>query len=392
MFKRYRVSRVIKWLFLYQAIIEFGHRFAVLGQADEDYDAESFQYDLNWVYHFIFLMSQIDSVTIVAILKTALGDYDQGVVPGALNECPEIPIAPEKIEPECTYDQESGHYHFRARAYDPFMGRFLQTDPLGYVDSMNLYQAFNMNPFNFTDPMGMETAFTSWYVNAPMWNQHLPKHLQVKTIQDYVASDAAEDMAFVENLAKIGLAGLAAPFASALPAIVNSTAINISLTYGPTALYMADRGKAFLNNAARFSSEALAKVKTTLPKVAEYVNHQTTKAAVKADTTLSAAGQYITSGVQHAQRQYVAASNRMDVAYDATAKAVNKVSRYLFNKRFDVRITGESLKESVEGFIQDNMTPLPAIGKNVAKTVGAIANQVLNFVNRFQGEASDTTE
>ena len=52
------------------------------------------------------------------------------------------------------YDGETSLYHFRARAYDPFMGRFLQTDPMGYADSMNLYQAFNMNPFNFTDPMG----------------------------------------------------------------------------------------------------------------------------------------------------------------------------------------------------------------------------------------------
>jgi hypothetical protein len=34
---------------------------------------------------------------------------------------------------------------------------FLQTDPIGYRDSMNLYQAFNMNPMNFVDPMGLYT-------------------------------------------------------------------------------------------------------------------------------------------------------------------------------------------------------------------------------------------
>jgi hypothetical protein len=37
------------------------------------------------------------------------------------------------------------------------MGRFLQTDPMGYQDSLNLYQAFNMNPVNFTDPLGLDT-------------------------------------------------------------------------------------------------------------------------------------------------------------------------------------------------------------------------------------------
>jgi hypothetical protein len=35
------------------------------------------------------------------------------------------------------------------------MGRFLQTDPMGYQDSLNLYQGFNMNPYNFTDPWGL---------------------------------------------------------------------------------------------------------------------------------------------------------------------------------------------------------------------------------------------
>ena len=37
----------------------------------------------------------------------------------------------------------------------PRIGRFLQPDPMGYEDSMNLYQGFNMNPVNFTDPMGL---------------------------------------------------------------------------------------------------------------------------------------------------------------------------------------------------------------------------------------------
>ena len=52
------------------------------------------------------------------------------------------------------YDYETGLYYFRARYYHPEIGRFLQTDPKGYIDSMNLYQAFNMNPVNYVDPMG----------------------------------------------------------------------------------------------------------------------------------------------------------------------------------------------------------------------------------------------
>ena len=41
------------------------------------------------------------------------------------------------------------------RYYDPELGRFTQPDPMGYADSMNLYQAFGQSPQNFGDPMGL---------------------------------------------------------------------------------------------------------------------------------------------------------------------------------------------------------------------------------------------
>jgi hypothetical protein len=42
------------------------------------------------------------------------------------------------------------------------MGRFLSVDPMGYKDSMNLYQAFNQNPVNFVDPLGLFIRKKQW--------------------------------------------------------------------------------------------------------------------------------------------------------------------------------------------------------------------------------------
>jgi RHS repeat-associated protein len=46
-------------------------------------------------------------------------------------------------------------YNYRARNYDPLYGRFLQRDPAGYIDGMNLYQYVRSTPVMRGDPNGM---------------------------------------------------------------------------------------------------------------------------------------------------------------------------------------------------------------------------------------------
>ncbi len=53
------------------------------------------------------------------------------------------------------YDPESDLYFYRARMYSPTLGRFMQTDPAGYVDGPNLYTYVNNNTLNYSDPWGL---------------------------------------------------------------------------------------------------------------------------------------------------------------------------------------------------------------------------------------------
>jgi RHS repeat-associated protein len=55
-------------------------------------------------------------------------------------------------------DDGTGLYYYRARYYDPVLGRFVSEDPMGFGAGVNFYAYANNNPVNFNDPMGLEVG------------------------------------------------------------------------------------------------------------------------------------------------------------------------------------------------------------------------------------------
>ena len=53
------------------------------------------------------------------------------------------------------YDSETGLRYYRARYYDPKMGRFANEDPIGFVGGDNFYAYVDNDPTDFADPAGL---------------------------------------------------------------------------------------------------------------------------------------------------------------------------------------------------------------------------------------------
>lgn len=74
------------------------------------------------------------------------------------------------------FDKESGLQYNRNRYFSYELGRWMTQDPIGYINSMNLYEYSINNPVNYTDPLGLTTIgqildeFFSWFNRRPdLW-------------------------------------------------------------------------------------------------------------------------------------------------------------------------------------------------------------------------------
>nr|WP_255586538.1 RHS repeat-associated core domain-containing protein [Hephaestia mangrovi] len=82
---------------------------------------------------------------------TAINSYDEYGIPGSGNSG-RFQYTGQAWLPEV------GLYYYKARMYSPSLGRFMQTDPIGYADGLNWYNYVGGDPVNFVDPTGMLTC------------------------------------------------------------------------------------------------------------------------------------------------------------------------------------------------------------------------------------------
>ncbi|WP_228488064.1 RHS repeat-associated core domain-containing protein [Rhodocyclus gracilis] len=103
---------------------------------------------------FLFHQDQVTSVT-------AVSGHNGGTTQGVKYSAFGVPqsttgSSPNRLKYTGREEDGTGLYYYRARHYDPAIGRFISEDPKGFDAGINFYAYVGNNPTNANDPSGLE--------------------------------------------------------------------------------------------------------------------------------------------------------------------------------------------------------------------------------------------
>lgn len=101
-------------------------------------------------------------------------------------------------------DAETGLYYYRARYYDPEIGRFISEDPIGFRGGINFYAYVTANPLNMVDPTGNEgTPLGTYDTDDPNYHYYVTES-RVCSTGPHCTIDAVNHWSFKEPAPGVG--------------------------------------------------------------------------------------------------------------------------------------------------------------------------------------------